>query len=281
MLDKPELAAIVPIVLGLLLSVTAFVVLGGNILVATVPIVAIPVAVGMSFIFLYAAYWAFGIRRRLAVRLYRNQTLGIGLVAPTFLLAALLGTAIAYYLAVIVIFYWIDASILAARRSDPLLRDTFRWSRLRIVPWALSMIGAVTIIGLAVATRDISYGETGGTVPLLDNLWTLPTILIPILGVVLLPFAARRSKDSALRRHLIWFGLFGVCQFLVILVAATLGSFSGATYFVGFTLGGYFLYRSARSLVPLNRISLEGSKGKLERPFSEHLGAIGESGHVT
>ncbi|HZW54889.1 MAG TPA: hypothetical protein VFF30_01220 [Nitrososphaerales archaeon] len=105
-------------------------------------------------IYVYAAYWAFSARQALAVRLYRNQSLGIGLIvlafwaslgsgftpgsAPLQLRVALI--QVSFILAVIVLFYWIDASLLASRRSDPLLRDTFRWSNLRIPFWIANII---------------------------------------------------------------------------------------------------------------------------------------------
>jgi hypothetical protein len=37
-----------------------------------------------ALMFLFAAYWAFSIRSALAVRLYRNQAFGIGLIALCF-----------------------------------------------------------------------------------------------------------------------------------------------------------------------------------------------------
>ena len=38
---------------------------------------------------------------------------------------------------------------------------------------------------------------------------------------------------------------------------AQVKSLSGFVYFLGFEFAGFFLYKSARSLVPLNRISIQ------------------------
>jgi hypothetical protein len=214
-----------------------------------------------SAIFLYAAYWAFDIRRGLAVNLYRNQALGIGLVALVFLIAGVLVSyTITYFLVLTFILYWVDVSALAARRTDPLLRDTLRWSKLRFVVWAMAAIGAATLSTLVVITKSLDYGSSAPTgFSLVDELWIVPSFVIPIVVSILLILMSRRSGDSALRRHLLWFGLFAFIQFSTILVASVSGF---AVYVVGFAIGGYFLYRSARSLIPLNRLSLEEAEAK-------------------
>jgi hypothetical protein len=205
----------------------------------------------LTFIFLFPAYWAFDIRRALAVRLYRNQALGIALVSVGFFVFGIVvSTLVTYDLALLIIFYWLDSSVLAARRSDPLLRDTLHWTRLRIVVWALVLIGLGVSTAFVLINGDITYipSDVVGM-----NLATLPDFAVPLVALVLLPLVARRSKDHALRRHISWFGVFAVLQFAAILGATVLG---GASYFVGFAFGGYCLFRSARALVPLNRFSL-------------------------
>ncbi len=105
---------------------------------------AIGVAVSMVTT-LYAAYWAFVIRRALAVRLYRNQALGIGILAIAVALTQVNATISNYsanypgfltiifpYFTTLTLFYWIDTSVQAGRRSDPLLRDTLHWKGLRV-----------------------------------------------------------------------------------------------------------------------------------------------------
>jgi hypothetical protein len=207
------------------------------------------------FIFLFPAYWAFDIRRALAVRVYRNQALGIGLVSLAFLfLGIFISTSFSYNLSLIVIFYWLDASILAARRSDPLLRDTLRWSKLRSVVWAMNLIAIGVGAFFVVSKGDISYMPSDA---IWGNVVVLPDFAIPILALVFLPLVARRSGDSTLRRHIEWFGVFAVLQFVAILGGATI--IGGASYFVGFAFGGYCLFRSARSLAPINRLARQGT----------------------
>ena len=100
---------------------------------------------------IYAAYWAFGIRRALAVNIYRSQALGIGLVAVSFAILVFESvirvfiipltqhysfiSLVILFIVFLVLFYWIDATMISARRSDPLLRDSLHWSKLRILPW--------------------------------------------------------------------------------------------------------------------------------------------------
>jgi len=224
------------------------------------------------FLLAYASYWAFSVRHSLAVQLYRNQALGIGLVSATF--ALLVTTLYAnlsptiygdffFPLAVLpssVTFYWVDASVLASRRTDPLLRDTIHWKSLRIVLW-LILIVLIVVYFIAVTY----YFVTGSSSPIVYA--DLIIILIPLVSAaVAIPIISRRSKDLSLRRHLMWFALFGFSLFVAIVIGGVLFPSSQPTFnadssiLVGFMIGGYCLYRSARSLVPLNRISLEEAK---------------------
>jgi hypothetical protein len=221
----------------------------------------------------YAAYWALSVRRALRVRLYRNQALGIGLVALCFaIFFGIIGvppdfyntdypvvSVPFFYLAFLVTFFWIDSSILAARRSDPHLRDTFRWSILQIIIWTVNIVGAILVLA------GIAYLQiTTGTVPSSPPLIALILELTPFYGTLLagsifLPIIARRSKDLLLRKHLTWFGLFAI------VIAVFIGGGSqvfGNSFWsitaqnVGVLIGGFFLYLAAKSLVPLNRLQL-------------------------
>src|SRR6266436_571946 len=95
-------------------------------------------------LFSYAAYWAFIIRKALVTGLYRRQALWAGTMGLYFVaLSTFLTIALSFNLTTllvnilggllissgfIVLFAWIDSTVRVARRSDPLLRDTFRWS---------------------------------------------------------------------------------------------------------------------------------------------------------
>lgn len=243
----------------------------------SIDLLGIFVPILMMLIFAYAAYWAFAIRRSLAVRLYRNQALGVGLIAlgPVVFSVELLvfGGAATTLLDTIYVatgfgltlltFYWIDASVLAARRSDPLLRDTFHWTRLRFLLWTLIIVGVVaSVIGVVLtgfSSIDFFYTFSGG-----PALWLLPTLATAISGIVVVPTIALRSRDAVFRTHLRWFALFEGAVLILILASAagivfiTSISASGSSLieFATFLGGGYCLYRSARSLVPLNRLSI-------------------------
>jgi hypothetical protein len=221
-------------------------------------------------LFAYAAFWAFNIRQAQIVRIYRNQALGMGLLALAWILffigavsssiffpAAFGVQAAGFNLVMIVLFYWIDASVLAARRSDPLLRDSLDWSKVRRVLWGI-------IVGSAIlATSLASYYEfTTNALPqfmssangALGILYLSVYFVVPA-GIIMLPIAAYRSKDRYMRRNLEWFGAFVV----VVEFVGSVGNASNSAIllFGGLCVAAYCLYRSAKSLVPLNRISLQ------------------------
>lgn len=222
----------------------------------------------------YVVYWAFAIRRALAVHLYRKQAVGIGLVAigGEFILV-FLSLALIYDLKLLlvrkfsllffawglssvvfafVVFYWVDASMLAARRSDPLLRDTFGWRRLRILFSSLLVVLSVAAILLPYSSFYSNFSVLGIV------LGFSPYFPALIVGAMILPIAARRSKDPILHRNLTWFALFVAGVFISTLPFDLLSDIfqevSGTYLLVLPAI--YFLYRSAKALVPLNRLSL-------------------------
>jgi hypothetical protein len=234
--------------------------------------IAIAATVAGLLTTLYAAYWAFAIRRALAVRLYRNQALGVGLVAvsvgiigPYYTGLLLDGWPPESAFAIVMffsftLFYWTNASVGAARRLDPLLRDTFHWSRLRLL--LLAPIIAAVIYDLA----DIAYHILRGQVVpstatgVVGITFGLPIDISVIAAAVMLPVVGVRSRDPALRRQLVWFGLFAASLLAFVLVLSSLFTNNYQILIVqglGIVVAGYCLYRSARSLVPLNRISKE------------------------
>ena len=224
---------------------------------AMLSIVSFALGIIQFGIFAYTVYLAFSIRRSLSVRQYRNQALGVGLVALAWILlffdfsALLSAHDYAYFtvvagLIVMMLFFWVDTSVLAARRSDPLLRDTLHWRRLRVIIWVLVILATVAAASLA----SYYQMDTGAEPQFMYNLGYglgvgfLPATIVVIAGIVVLPISAHRARDKFLRRSFEWFGAF-----VVVL------PFVGATTipietFAGLTIAGYCLYRSARSLVP-------------------------------
>jgi len=217
----------------------------------------------------YAVYWAFSIRRALAVRLYRNQELALGFVAASQFLDATshavfipLGFYLAYFvgeaIVSLVVIYYIDASVLAGRMSDPLLRDTLHWRRLRTFIWPGIVIYLVAIVSVA----TYSQYSTGG-IPFftLNAVSVLFYLAWGSIFVVAIPLTALRSKDPLLRSHLGWFTAFIALGFILAPVGnglVPLPTLVAGLITVGSLIAeGYCLYRSARALVPLNRVSLE------------------------
>lgn len=212
-----------------------------------------------AFLELYAAFWGFSIWRRLSVGLYRNQAFGISIVAVSFALLDLdqftpvfPGTYaipseffIIVYLVDVVLFYWIDASILAAKRTDPLLRDTLHWRQLRLVIWAILLVSVV--VSILAQAHFLAFTSL---------------LLVAISGAVSLPVAASRSGDESMRRQLKWFGLFALLLLTIGIIAAASGAsgvenvYSTVAMLSIIYAADYCLYKSAKSLVPLNKLSL-------------------------
>jgi len=254
------------------------------------------IAYALSFftplILLYPAYWAFDIRHALHSRFYRNQAFGLGLfslvltiaILPSpspssagilgsnvYLLTYFLFTAI-FWLGVI---YFVDATALVSRRLDPLLRDIIHWSKVRYAFWIIQgVIVAYTLLTVtfAIATKnaplvnDILQGNN-------NNMHSGPGV--PVAFAWILSFAslfvfvpiALRARDPTFRRHLKWLAVFAAATLIDIFASGALGSVTSSSPSTGvgalvgnllfFTVVAYFLYRSARALVPLNRIPLE------------------------
>jgi len=211
---------------------------------------------------LYAAYWAFTIRRALVVRIYRNQALWLGVLC-----VVLAGTGWGLYtnntiisntsnvfsvVEILGLFALADSSIRVARRSDPLLRSILQWEKVRIPVWIA--LGALTI--LLVTTGLVVIGYFVGLIILLG----FPTATALLIG-------ARRSGDPLLQRDLKWLGVFLLCVVATVIVPfLESGLFSADDIIYSYPaipgividiLAAYALYRTARSLAPMNRLSLE------------------------
>jgi len=223
----------------------------------------------------YAGYWALSIRHALRTPLYKNHALGLVIVAASFgvldVEAVLVDTSVlvvpviflTLFTIFIFMFYFIDSAMLSARRADPLLRDTAKWTQLRRPLW----IVIIATIAFAIGSSVAGYSGYGGV-------FLVPFILVGISGGIILPRAIRRSKDSTFNRHLKWFGIFIILA-VIWLIAILIGTdqamnpvtlynsplTTAGSYFLdladilGLTNAGYCLYKSARSLVPLNQLS--------------------------
>jgi len=220
----------------------------------------------VAALFSYSAYWAFNIRRALMHYLYKRQALWAGLMASYFVaLATFLTIVIAFninLLAVnisggfliasgfVVIFLWIDSTISVARRSDPLYRDSLKWSKLRY------LFGAVTVFGAIGAVLNAIYSGLAAAAPFGGALF---------FGAIALFLSAARSGDPTLRRHLKWTGL---CIFLLWLSSQLVNvlekiitdtTLSQAITFSLVALGALALYKSTRSLARVEHLPTIGA----------------------
>ena len=217
----------------------------------------------------YAVYWALDTRKALAVRVYRSQALGTGLLALMVWLSytsifELSGspneqlsqgvTVFAFVALLLALFYFADITVRASRRSDPLLRDTLQWSKVRIPLWLaiavsfciiLAVVAYGTITNNLAILNDISTGDFGNAAFNIDFNYL---IYLPFVGVIPLAVVWFRAKwDRILRRHFLW-----LIVALVMLFATT---FITVGFIVVFLAAGYFLYRASRSLAPVSRLT--------------------------
>ncbi len=212
-------------------------------------------------LFIYSAYWAFTIRKVLLASLYRRQALWVGGMGIYFVvLSAFLSIALTLQLntfatnlaggliisfGFVLIFLWIDSTIRVARRSDPLFRDTLRWSKLRYWFWVITFGGAGGSLVTSITSGFSTIAPYGGVL---------------FFGAIALLISARRSGDKTLRRHFEW---TAVCIFLLWIASQAqqpLFRVISDTFLVQsliypiVAVGAYCLYRSARSLIPLTHL---------------------------
>ena len=244
----------------------------------------IPSIVGqlvLAGIFSYAAFWGFTVERGLGLRPYRRQALWVAIAGAFFAGQWLLQAAIAPYYPygttpttrIIVdsyndagytlIFAWIDVSIPLLRRSDRIMRDTLYWKRLRLILWPLVLLG---VVGGDLVLNSLT-ALTGNPYAFIGNVFSTVPYIVILLGAFALGLGMKRSHDPTLDRHLKWFGLSAlliISAFLLGhfgrtlgLIPASSGLFIETVDYVLLTLAGIFLFRSAKHLVPLSKISSE------------------------
>jgi len=234
-------------------------------------------------IYAFTAYWAFNVRRALSVPMYRKQAGGTGALALTIWASLYLffvlsrfsdlrlsdgAVVFVFTVPLLAFFYFCDVTMSAARRADPLLRDTLGWSKLRIPLW---IIVAVSFGIIYVWT---GYAILDDNLILLNqlNLDVFPSIimnlsfnyltLLPFVGIIFVVSAAIRTKwDKVLRRHLIWI----VIGLLLLFYGFNINI--PGTYVIVFLLVSYSLYRAARSLATVDHVPKLETQG--EAPVQE------------
>lgn len=241
--------------------------------------------VATSLILAYVAFWALTVRRALLVPVYMREALGVALIAVLLALSNVVVTAEGYlylggafgaigqgafglfFVFLLVLFYWVDSSVRAVRRSDPLGRDTFHWSKLRLVLWAFSLPGQVLVVAVSIigavtsglASTAASSAPSAGWIGLLLTVVLVGAIGIPIFSAaVMLPVIARRTADLTFRSQLIWFGAFGITYVILCNQLGNDSIFPSDWYnlffgYLGLAICAYCLYRSVSSLIPTFR----------------------------
>jgi hypothetical protein len=238
-----------------------------------------------------SAYRALQIRRSLSVGLYRRQALWtasisiifVGLLSVSFLFTLVLpfnawidlAVSILQGAGIFILFGWVDNSTLISRRSDPLLRNTIRWTAIRRPVWVLLLCSYAVAIGISVGVI-LSGGTLAGRPSPAVTISLSVVLLAPFaLGGVLLPLNTLRTGDLVLRRHLKWLSLLILSIFGVTLLYGMLLVSGKGTGFLDLTVAlegqpttslafaalslifGYSMLRSARSLAPVNRITYD------------------------
>jgi hypothetical protein len=241
--------------------------------IATIAAV-LTVIVGAAFS--YGAYWAFTIRKALVSEIYRRQALwvgGVGLyfaavsvfvafIAASDITGSFLNLVAASFIVVgfIVCFDWVDSTIRVARRSDPLLRDTIHWSKLRYFIGIAGGVGLFFNIVFNVVFTSSFYSNPGSP-PVVGYIG-----IVLFLGSIGLLLSGRRSGDMTLRRHLRWFGAGAILLWFSGQVGAPWAGVTNlpivvpAVTYSLFGVAAYSLYKSAKSLVPLGHFSLTDSE---------------------
>lgn len=283
MLDRADLTGVIIAIVSFLVGISYTLVDPQTAFVSGIPTLPLYLILALP-IFSYATYWAFSIRRALAVRTYRRQALGIGsVVVAVFCVIAVFVVVpagstlsasfiqfVAFDILFLVLFYWIDASVLACRRSDPLLRDVLYWLKIRIPLWFAILVTTaipILILGYIALTSNVALfnqvnnGTFGG--PIVEDALNFTanfSIVILICGIIYLPASALRSKwDKNLRRHFLWFAPTAAVLLLIFFgpLSGSKSLASGVLDSLLLLILGYSLYRSAKALVPLNKIEPE------------------------
>jgi len=236
-----------------------------------------------------AAVRAFNLRQAMTVGIRRRQEMGLGLVAASFgwiCLALILssgGTGLSgdvyfyffLFIPALILFYWADASLLTSRRADPLLRDTFHWSRLRLGFWGLLLGANVLYVIVQILYYDIVIQSSSGEPGLVMQAIVAPGIFLPFVAAPVLIVAAwLRAKEPTIRQHLRWFA-YGVLAIGLAVVPGTIPLFllTGILLWpFGWIVAGYCLYRSARSLLVTTPLPSSEGEANTLLAASENLG---------
>ncbi len=116
----------------------------------------------------------------------------------------------------------------------------------------------MSILSYAIIANDVSLLNeilSGTFSNQIFNLVSLAsTLLTAACAVIFFPAIAIRSKwDRMLRRHFVWFALFGIL-FVFLTGLFLVGPAAFSLFFPSVLFTALSLYKSAKALIPLNRI---------------------------
>lgn len=215
----------------------------------------------------FAAYRALSSRRALVSGVYRSRALWTGMGAIIILAFeslqiigenslgpgyfTLLEVDITYFVltivGIIVIFSWIDSTILVALDMDYFHRDSLHWRGFRKYLW-------VTVLAAAIAQ---AFASTQAGEIAIVVLLGVPVVY----SAVALGVGSGRVFDETMRRYVKW---------MVFLVAAL--ALELLTTAINFDLNfpivvfAYFLYRAAGSLLKTDRLVADVGPGRMAAP---------------
>ena len=168
--------------------------------------------------------------------------------------------ALPFSLLFLVLFAFVDRTILVAMETDFFHRNTLRWRNVR------RPLFGVLIAVLVVAIFIGSYYSLVPNPPSWTSLILGPLFLgafgvgFPYLAIALI-VASRRTPDRTLKMHVRFIGLAIVGYIGATIISSGWGIHDVITSLVDaffVILGGYALYRSVMSLSPLGRVAKEG-----------------------
>jgi hypothetical protein len=222
-----------------------------------------------GFFYFYGTYLSFSISRALAVPIFRSRALWNGLMGLLLLIFSLdyvigvfepaISPAVHFTVYFIILpllfasaFLWIDRTINVMIQLDPLRRDLLSWRsrNFRTIYW---IIAALSIIFYFLVQPELL-----SVLIIFEYLWFATFVFL--LGYF--AFAIKKGRvrilDAPFRAYANWLLYFFVIAIIVTIVAL---GYSIATqtliepYFPPI-VSSFAFYRMARSLVPLNKITL-------------------------
>lgn len=198
------------------------------------------VVASLGFIVVFIAATAF-------LALLRTGVLGGFLYLQAQFLVVYVGSAM--------MLYGVDATVLSVKDAGAQSHHEGRRTKLRAALWLAFALSVATAVAYLFNPSTYTVTASGSTQYVAqEGIFWLPPMVTFLAGIVGLPLFALTRKESAVRRHAAWLGLFFMLELLGALKESNLIPSSGDPYtdllvaFVPFTAGAFCLLVSTRSL---------------------------------